>query len=112
MTYDDAVLTVIETPTFHRLWPHYWSEEERGEFAAFIAQNPEAGDVVKNSGGVRKVRWARAGSGKSGGVRVIYFNRRANEQVWLLFLYAKNTLDSIAGHKLQEMKDAIEKASV
>jgi hypothetical protein len=106
------MLTVIETPAFQRLWPHYWTEEQRGEFAAFIAQNPEAGDVVKDSGGVRKVRWARAGSGKSGGVRVIYFNRQANGQVWLLFLYAKSALDSIASHKLKEMKDAIEKAAV
>jgi hypothetical protein len=85
---------------------------ERGEFAAFIAQNPEAGDVVRNSGGVRKVRWTRAGSGKSGGVRVIYFTRLTNGQVWLLFLYAKSALDSIAGHKLKEMKDAIEKTAV
>lgn len=104
---------VIETPTFQRLWPHYWTEEERGEFAAFIAENPEAGDVVRNSGGVRKVRWVRAGSGKSGGVRVIYFVRREREppsgEVWLLFIYAKSSLDSIAGHKLKELKDAIEK---
>ena len=50
------MLTVIETPTFQRLWPHYWSEEDRGEFAAFIAQSPDAGDVVRGSGGVRKVR--------------------------------------------------------
>ncbi len=106
------MLTVIETPTFQRLWPHYWTEMERGEFAAFIAQNPGAGDVVKNSGGVRKVRWTRAGSGKSGGVRVIYFTRLTNGQVWLLFLYAKSALDSIAGHKLKEMKDAIEKTAV
>lgn len=81
MTYDHSVLTVIETPSFQRLWPHYWTEEKRGEFAAYIAQNPEAGDVVKNSGGVCKVRWTRAGSGKSGGVRVIYFNRLANGQI-------------------------------
>ena len=104
--------TVIETPTFQRLWPNYWTEQERGEFAAFIAQNPEAGEVVRDSGGVRKVRWSRAGSGKSGGVRVIYYNRLVNGQVWLLFIYAKSALDSIAGHKLKELKDAIEKADV
>jgi len=78
------------------------TEEERGEFAAFIAENPDAGDVVRNSGGVRKVRWTRTGSGKSGGVRVIYFARREHEsidgQVWLLFMYAKSNLDSIAGN--------------
>ena len=40
------MLTVVETPTFQRHWPNYWSEEERGEFCAYIAENPEAGDVV------------------------------------------------------------------
>lgn len=69
------MLTVGETLLFERQWPYYWSEEERGEFAAYIAENPAAGDVVPESGGIRKVRWRQAGSGKSGGVRVIYFTR-------------------------------------
>lgn len=46
----------------------YWSEEERGEFAAYISEFPNSGDVVPQSGGIRKVRWRRAGTGKSGGV--------------------------------------------
>lgn len=105
-----SMLTIVETPTFSRLWPHYWTEEERGEFAAWLAENPQSGDVVRKSGGVRKLRWTRAGSGKSGGVRVVYFNRLANGEVWLLFMYAKAELDSIAGEVLREMKDEIEKA--
>lgn len=48
-----------------------------------------------NSGGIRKVRWQRAGSGKSGGVRVIYYNRLENGQIWLLVIYAKNVHDSL-----------------
>lgn len=103
------MLTIVETPTFSRLWPHYWSEDERGEFAAWLAENPVAGDVVKKSGGVRKVRWSRAGSGKSGGVRVLYFNRLASGEIWLLFIYAKARLDTLAGNVLREMKDEIEK---
>jgi hypothetical protein len=110
LPYNQAMLTIVETPTFSRLWPHYWTEEERGEFAAWLAENPESGDVVRKSGGVRKVRWKRAGSGKSGGVRVVYFNRLASGEVWLLFMYAKAELDSIAGEVLREMKDEIEKA--
>ena len=51
------MLTVVETLLFERQWPHYWSEEERGEFAAYIAEDPAAGDVVPESGGIRKVRW-------------------------------------------------------
>jgi len=75
------MLTVVETSLFRRQWPVYWTEEERGAFAAFIAERPTAGDVVPDSGGIRKVRWGRAGSGKSGGVRVIYFTRTAEGEV-------------------------------
>ncbi|MFA7242397.1 MAG: hypothetical protein WC091_19970 [Sulfuricellaceae bacterium] len=67
--------TVVETPFFSKLWPRYWYEEERGAFAAFLAGNPDAGDVIPGTGGLRKVRWSRAGSGKSSGVRVIYYTR-------------------------------------
>lgn len=50
------MLTIVETPTFQRLWPDYWTEDERGEFATWLALTPDAGDVVPGSGGVRKVR--------------------------------------------------------
>ncbi len=50
------MFTVIETLLFQKQWPLYWSEEERGAFATYIAQTPDAGDVVPESGGVRKVR--------------------------------------------------------
>ena len=55
------MLTVVESPIFQKLWPRYWDEDERADFASFIAQNPEAGAVIRGSGGVRKVRWAREG---------------------------------------------------
>jgi len=67
------MLTVIETPTFQRLAAEFWSEEERLEFVSWIAENSEAGDVIKGTGGLRKVRWSRPGMGKRGGARVIYF---------------------------------------
>ena len=53
------MLTVVESPLFQKLWPRYWDEDERAEFASFIALNPDAGTVIRGSGGVRKVRWAR-----------------------------------------------------
>jgi len=103
--------TVIATVTFSQLWPYYWTEDERGAFVSWFAQHPEAGAVVRGSGGVRKVRWSRAGTGKSGGVRVIYCNRLVGGQVWLLYIYAKSGLDSVAGHVLKELRDEIEKAT-
>ncbi len=102
------MLTVIETPTFSRLAADYWDENERGEFVSWIAQNPEVGDVITGSGGCRKVRWARKGMGKRGGVRVIYFNRLANGEIWLLLIYAKNVRDNIPGQVLRQIKEEIE----
>ncbi len=55
----------------------------------FIARSPEAGDVIADTGSVRKVRWARGGSGKRGGARVIYFYRDADLPLHLLMIYAK-----------------------
>lgn len=74
-----------------------------------MTQNPDIGDVVKGSGGMRKVRWSRSGSGKSSGVRIIYFNRLANGEIWLVFIYAKSKLDSISAKTLKEIKYEIEK---
>ncbi len=101
------MLTVIETPLFSKLWPAYWSEDERGAFAAFIAEHPDEGDVVQGSGGVRKVRWGRAGSGKSGGVRVIYFVRNELGELVLLFMYAKSKLETLKASTLKELRDAV-----
>ena len=98
----------METTLFQRQWPNYWAEEERGEFAAFIAENPSAGVVIPDSGGIRKVRWKRAGFGKSGGVRVIYFTRNAQGEVVLLTLYAKSKTDNLTGAALKEIRHALE----
>ena len=102
------MLTVVETVLFQRQWPLYWTEEQRGEFASFIAEHPAAGDVVPGSGGIRKVRWSRTGSGKSGGVRVIYFARNAEGEIVLLTLYAKAKTDNLTGAKLKEIRRALE----
>jgi hypothetical protein len=104
------MLTVGETPLFQGLWPDYWSEDERGEFASWLAHSPDAGDVLPGSGGVRKVRWSRKGTGKRGGVRVVYFNRLANGEIWLLLIYAKSALDNVPGNVLKQLKQEIEDA--
>ena len=98
------MLTVVETSLFRRQWPVYWTEEERGAFAAFIAERPTAGDVAPDSGGIRKVRWGRAGSGKPGGARFIYFTRTAEGEVVLLMLYAKSKTGNLIGPKLKEIR--------
>lgn len=101
--YSRSVLTIVETALFSRLWPDYWTEDERAEFAVYLAANPDVGDVIQGSGGCRKVRWARAGTGKSGGVRVIHFNRLARGDIVLLLIYAKSARDSIGADVLRKI---------
>ncbi|MDR9469275.1 transcriptional regulator [Marinospirillum sp.] len=100
--------TVIETPVFVEDAKALWSEEERGAFCAWLAANPEAGDVIPGSGGCRKVRWRRPGTGKSGGVRVIYFTRLKSGEIWLLVIYAKSVSGNIPAHLLKAIREAIE----
>ena len=102
------MLTVIETPLFQKQWPLYWTEDERGSFAAYISKQPDAGDVVPDSGGLRKVRWRRQGSGKSGGVRVIYYTQSAEGELVLLTLYAKSKTNNLTGPRLKEIRHALE----
>ncbi len=71
--------TICETPLFTKYCLVYWAQEE---FKTFLALNPEAGDVEPNSGGIRKISWTSGGRGKSSGVRVIYFNRLTNGEIW------------------------------
>lgn len=81
--------TVIETPTFQKQADAIWSTQEREAFIDFIAENPDAGDVISGADGARKVRWQRQGTGKRGGVRVIYFHLVGDELVLLVMVYAK-----------------------
>jgi len=104
------MLTIYETPVFVAEAARIWSDEERLEFFSWIATEPEAGALVKGSGGCRKVRWARPGTGKSGGARVIYFNRLAAGELCMLLVYPKAKRDTIPGHILKEIRKELEDA--
>jgi len=95
--------TFIESPIFTQYWPDYWTEDERGEFAAFLAANPKAGVVIPGAAPLRKVRWKRQGTGKSGGVRVIYTTRLTKGAVVALTLYGKSAVDNIPAHILRQL---------
>jgi len=102
-----TLYTIIELPTFSSDAKSIWDEAERGEFCAWLADNPLAGDVIPGSGGCRKVRWARPGMGKRGGVRVIYFNRLENGVIYLMVIYAKAVRGNIPAYLLKAIQEAI-----
>lgn len=82
-------ITVAETQSFARSAAKIWSEDDRAELVDHLAHNPEAGTVMPGTGGVRKLRWARAGVGKRGGARVVYFYYQPDCPLYLLLAYAK-----------------------
>ena len=102
------MLTFVETRLFTALVAQYLSDDDYRALQHTLAANPEAGDVIRGSGGVRKLRWGLAGRGKRGGIRVIYYLRTRHGEVWMLTLYAKNEADSISGHILKKIKEEID----
>jgi hypothetical protein len=99
--------TVVETPVFIRYASEIWTDAERQEFISFIAANPLAGDLIRGSGGCRKVRWSRGGMGKRGGARIIYFLAE-DGTIWLLIVYTKAKFDKLPTSFLAEMKKGVE----
>ena len=82
-------ITVVELHAFTRSAARIWSDEEITALVDYVARNPEAGDVIQGTGGVRKLRWARSGGGKRGGARVVYFYYRSDTPIYMLLAYAK-----------------------
>jgi hypothetical protein len=89
------LITVAETPLFVRQAEAVWDEAARETFVDFIAQNPELGDVIPETGGVRKIRWSRGGTGKRGGARVIYFYHATDRPLYPLMVYAKSRQENL-----------------
>ena len=82
-------ITVAETHSFVRAAARIWSEVELAALVDHLAHNPEDGDIIQGTGGVRKLRWVKADVGKRGGARVIYFYYQVNCPLYLLLAYAK-----------------------
>lgn len=99
--------TVRETVLFQNLVAAILTDGERIEFIDWIAENPLTGDVIPGAGGLRKIRWRREGVGKSGGARVIYFNRLAKGEIVLLWIYAKSKLDNVRPEFLLKLKERL-----
>lgn len=99
----------IESTVFSAYLADYLDDADYAALQSHLCEYPEAGDLVRGSGGVRKLRWARPGAGKSGGVRVCYYVRTRAGQILMLVIYAKNVRASIPGHVLAQLREELER---
>jgi hypothetical protein len=86
--------TVIETESFIKKAAALWSPAELDDLKDYVARNPLAGDEMPGTGGLRKLRWGRAGMGKRGGARVIYYYYNETAHLYLFMAYAKAAQES------------------
>lgn len=100
--------TIVELSLYQKRAIDLLDQEERRKIIDYLASNPDAGDIMQGTGGIRKLRWKRGGSGKSGGVRVIYFYRNMNIPLFLLTLYAKGEQDNLSKAERNNLKKMIE----
>ncbi len=101
-------MVFIETSIFTKLLSHYLSDDEYQVLQMYLMEHPNTGNIIRGSGGVRKVRWSIGNKGKSGGIRVIYYWKNSASEIWMLTMYAKNEKESIPGHILKQIAQEIE----
>ena len=97
------MLTVVETSAFARRAEKLLSIEEHEDLLFYLALHPESGDEIPGTGGVRKVRYAAKGKGKSGGVRVIYYFFDEENPLYAIFLYGKNEQANLTPEQKREV---------
>jgi len=97
----------IETPTFTRMVTTLLSDDEYGELQNDLVENPERGDLIKGGGGIRKLRYAMQGRGKSGGVRVIYYWVKDNHLIYMLVVYPKTKKDDLTDKETAILREFV-----
>jgi hypothetical protein len=100
--------TVVETPEFLSAARKLMSDSDRAQLIDYLAYHPAAGDLIQGTGGVRKLRWALAGRGKSGGARVIYFYHNIDMPLYVLSAYAKNERSNLNQQDRNDMQKLAE----
>jgi hypothetical protein len=101
----------VELPPFLKYRPDYLNDEEFRGLQNFLMANPEAGDVIEGTGGLRKIRQAdpRRGKGKRGGLRVIYYWWDGKRQFWLFTLYDKDEMDDLSAKEKKALKEMLKR---
>jgi len=104
-------MVIIETAIFTRLIKELMTDDQYKDLQEALITRPDMGDLIRGSGGLRKVRWKLEGRGKSGGVRVIYYWVVADDQLRMLYVYPKGEQENLTPAQLAELKKIVERWS-
>ncbi|MCP4220351.1 MAG: type II toxin-antitoxin system RelE/ParE family toxin [bacterium] len=96
-------ITVVELPEYRKKIKNYLDEAESEQIVDYIASNPRAGVLIKGTGRLRKIRWARKGMGKSGGIRVIYYYYNEGLPTFLITAFGKNEKENLSKNEQNEL---------
>ncbi len=106
MTYT-IYMEIFETSVFSKQITRLISDEDYQQLQRVLVINPLAGALIKNSGGLRKLRWRSEGTGKSGGIRVIYYYVTADNQIFMLVAYEKSKKDDLTKKQLASLRKLV-----
>lgn len=101
------IMEFIETPTFTRMLKALLTDDEYRGLQNELMEDPESGDIIKGGGGIRKLRYAAHGRGKSGGVRVIYYWVKDNHQIYMLVVYPKSKKDNLTDKETAILREFV-----
>ena len=100
--------TFIALPTFWQDWTSFGlSEEDLRNLELHLLENPQAGDLIVGSGGIRKIRWSRPGMGKRGGVRVFYFDFTKKSRLYFFAVIGKSERENLTKREINILSDVI-----
>ena len=102
-------MVIIETSIFTRLIKELMGDDSYSEMQEALVQKPDVGDLIPDSGGLRKVRWKMEGKGKRGGARIIYYWQTTDDQLWMLYGYAKAETEDLTKDQLKPLRDIVER---
>ncbi len=97
----------IETTGFSKLRENYLNDTQFNLLQLYLIKLPDAGDVIRGSGGVRKLRWGLPGQGKRGGLRVVYYWISKDEQILFLTVYRKTEAADLSQEAIREMRKLV-----
>jgi hypothetical protein len=100
-------MVFIETPTFTRSVTTLLTDDEYRGLQTELMLDPKRGDLIEGGGGIRKLRYAVRGRGKSGGVRTIYFWRAAHDQIYMLVIYPKSAKDDLTKQETAILRNLV-----